>query len=78
MPKKIAILATFSVRTRVIVDIPDDVEIEDFLNSQHCADAVAYKGRENILSEPENYLMSENLELEEDIECPFGTFSFDK
>lgn len=78
MPKKIAILATFSVRTRVVVDMPDDVEKEDFLDSQHCADAVSRKGRENILSEPENYLMSENLELEEDIECPFGTFSFDK
>lgn len=76
MPKT-AILACFTVRTRVIVNIPDNTTIDEFLNSNQCTNIVTQLARENILSYPEDYMCVDNLDFEEDIECPFGTFPTD-
>lgn len=76
MPKT-AILACFTVRTRVIVDIPDNTTKDEFLNSDQCTDIVTQLARENILSFPAGYMCGDNLDFEEDIECPFGTQSTD-
>lgn len=76
MPKT-AILACFTVRTRVIVDIPDNTTKNEFLNSNQCTDIVTQLARKNILSFPEDYMCGDNIDFEEDIECPFGTLPTD-
>ena len=68
---KTAYLFDFSVRTRVIADPNDFRDKYDFY------DYLAQKAREQILSDPANYLCGDNGEYEEDTECPFGTFTED-
>ena len=68
---KTAYLYDFSVFTRVVAD-PDDFKDENDLY-----DYLTRKARENILSDPENYLFGENGHYEEDTECPFGELNED-
>lgn len=70
---KTAYLFTFYPRTRVVAD-PNDFKNEDELY-----DYLSRKAREQMLENGiEDYLCGDNGEYEEDEECPFGTFDFDK
>ena len=74
---KVALLVDFEPRTRVVVDIPDGVSVEEWLEKQENFDAVAQKARDNMLEEINNYLMGENMYWQEDTECPFGSLPMD-
>lgn len=81
MPKK-AFLVEFAPRTRVIVDVPDgfDPDNVNFVRESDSAayDAIICAAREKISRDTVNYLCGDNVsELEDDIECPFGTFDED-
>lgn len=75
---KIALLVDFEPRTRVVVDIPEGVSLDEWMENQENFDSVAKLARENMLKDINNYLMGENMYWDEDNECPFGTFSDDK
>ena len=74
---KVALLVDFEPRTRVVVDIPNGVSVEEWLEKQENFDAVAQKARDNMLEDINNYLMGENMYWQEDKECPFGSLPMD-
>lgn len=79
MPKK-AFLVEFAPRTRVIVDIPDDVdpcEKTDGVPMDKWHEIVR-AARDKMARDIGDYLYGDNVsEIIEDTECPFGTFSED-
>ena len=74
MMKK-AYLVTFTTTTRVEVDIPEGFNPSNLVIKEHeeAYDSIIREARENILENPENYIYGDNAEIEEDIECPYGT-----
>ena len=75
---KVALLVDFSPRTRVVVDIPENVSVEKWLEDNDNFDSVAKKAREQMLeNRVEDYLSGENMYWEEDLECPFGSLTID-
>ena len=73
---KTAVLVTFEVTTRVIIDVNNNTD-EDFTDNEFENGVV--KAREHILKEPENYLYGDNvIDFVEDDECPYGTLKFDE
>ena len=80
---KTAFLVDFNPRTRVVVEVPDNFSIdkswEKMTEEEHDAyDYIIQRAREQILMSAEEYLTGDNLsQIEEDTECPFGTFDED-
>ena len=75
---KVALLVDFEPRTRVVVNIPKGMPIEDWLEDDNNFSAVAKKAREQMLEgNIEDYLCGENMYWEEDLECPFGSLAID-
>lgn len=75
---KIAYLVDFSIRTRVVVDVDDNLEEKDPWMNDGLFDDVYSKAYDNVLSDLPNYLSCENItEIDEDTECPAGTFPLD-
>jgi len=75
---KVALLVDFEPRTRVVVDIPEGVSVEKWLEDDNNFGAVAKKAREQMLEgNIENYLCGDNMYWEEDTECPFGSLTMD-
>lgn len=68
---KTAYLYDFSIMTRVVAN-PDDFKTEEELY-----DYLTSKAREQILSDPQDYLCGDNGNYEEDEECPYGTLNED-
>lgn len=63
-----AYIVNFSISTRILSDKEGDA----------LTDELSKKGREQILTEPENYIYGDNMAFEHDDECPFGTFNTDE
>jgi hypothetical protein len=80
MAKK-AYLVTFTTTTRVIVNVPEDFDVHDcnliIKEHEEAYDSIIKEARENILENPENYIYGDNAEIEDDTECPYGTFEGD-
>lgn len=75
---KVALLVDFNPRTRVVVDIPEGVSVEKWIEDNDNFDSVAKQAREQMLEHnAEDYLCGENMYWEEDLECPFGTLTMD-
>lgn len=69
---KVAALVTFSPRTRIVVDVPEDMTVEEYANYDgEGLEDITRKARANILSNPGGYLIGENIEVEEDTEMPY-------
>ena len=61
---KVAMIVEYSIRTRVLVDADKDENIQQI--------QAMTKARNNILEDPESYLLWDNvIEIEEDEECPY-------
>ena len=76
---KVALLVDFNPRTRVVVDIPENIETEKWLEDSNNFDSVVKKAREQMLEgNIEDYLCGDNMYWEEDTECPFGSLTMDK
>ena len=68
---KKAVLVTFSVKTRVVIDVTTK-DNEDFADEEYLNAALV--AREKILQDPSGYLCMENVEeIIEDTECPYGS-----
>ena len=80
MAKK-AYLATFVTTTRVTVDVPESFDVHkcNLVVEEHekARNSIVKEARENILENPECYLYGDNVEIEEDKECPYGEFEGD-
>ena len=75
---KVALLVDFEPRTRVVVDVPDGMSVEEYLQDNDNFDNLAAVARHKmVLDGIEEYLNGENLVWQKDKECPFGTFSWD-
>lgn len=75
---KVALLVDFEPRTRVIVDIPENVPTDKWLEDNDNFDSVVKKSREQMLEgNIEDYLCGDNMYWEEDIECPYGSLPID-
>ena len=74
---KIALLVEFCPRTRILVDVPQGVSIDRWLENNDNYDKVVEQARDNMCQQIEGYLNGENMAWEEDIECPAGTFRSD-
>ena len=76
---KVALLVDFNPRTRVVVDIPEGMEVGEWLENSDNFDSVSKKAREQMLEgNIEDYLCGDNMYWEEDEECPFGSLTIDK
>lgn len=71
---KVALLVDFVPRTRVVIDVPDNMTVERYLENNDAYDALAQQARNQMCEEISGYLNGENMEWQEDMECPFGTF----
>ena len=80
MTKK-AYLVTFTTTTRVVVDVPEDFDVNNYnlvIKEHEIAwDSIVKEARENILENPECYLYGDNVEVIEDEECPYGEYEGD-
>lgn len=76
---KVALLVSFEPRTRVVVDIPEKMSLDKWIEDNDNFDSVVQKARSNMLLENrvEDYLCGENMYWEEDTECPFGSLTMD-
>ena len=80
---KQAFLVTFSVRTRVIADVPQgfDPNNVDFNDKPQAVafDAIVAEGRKHIMENPEGYLDGDNIDcIDFDDDMPYGTLDDDK
>lgn len=75
---KTALLVEFIPRTRVIVDIPEGMSINEYLEKDENVNLVVRKARANMAIDLPNYLGEENSFVEEDLECPYGSLGADK
>ena len=77
MAKK-AYLVTFSVRTRVVVDVPEELEDTEVWDDDRLLNPVVNTAADKIVRNAGEYIYAENVDtIEEDLECPAGTFSTD-
>lgn len=72
---KVALLVDFVPRTRVVIDIPDNMTVEQYLENDDAYDALAQQARNQMCEGISDYLNGENMEWQEDTECPYGTFN---
>ena len=71
---KVALLVEFTPCTRVVVDIPEGVSVEEWLSNDENFGELSTKARNQMLENGiEDYLYGDNMSWEEDTECPYGT-----
>lgn len=72
MLAKRAVLVNFNVWTRVVVDIPEHADVNDDMYFDTIANAAIKQFRENI-KEDKHYPYPDNIvDIEDDIEIPYG------
>lgn len=80
MAKK-AYLVTFTTTTRVVVDVPENFDVHNcnllVVGHEKAWDSIVKEARDNILENPECYLYDDNVEVNEDEECPYGEYEGD-
>lgn len=80
---KTAFLVDFTPRTRVVVDVPEGFKLGEHANEMskedlRAANEIISKAIKQMLTNPEDYISVDNISnIEEDTECPFGTFEED-
>lgn len=64
--KKVALLVDFMPRTRVVVEIPEDMSIEDYLEDDNNYDMLAKRARDKMSAYLSDYLNGDNMTYKED------------
>ena len=76
---KKAFLVDFSIRTRVIVDIDDNLEDKNPQTNDGLWGDIVDKAEDKVGNNSWDYICYDNVtEVIEDTECPYGTFYSDK
>lgn len=73
MTKK-ALLVTYQPTTRIVVNIPEGMTIDEYTETINGLDTVHSFASEKMKSNIDDYLSIENMDIMEDTECPYGTF----
>ena len=76
--KKVALLVDFMPRTRVVVEIPTDMSVEDYLENSENYDKLVERTRDKMSAYLSDYLNGDNMDWQEDTECPYGSLTLDK
>ena len=66
--KKIALLVTFVPMTRLVLEVPDGMDEQDFIDNN--TDLIARAAREKMLKDAGDYLYGDNMEIRHDEEMP--------
>lgn len=66
---KKAVIVTFTAKTRMVIEAPDGSDLEH-IQRETDLDDLANKARNKMQPDLENYLILDNMDLEEDTECP--------
>lgn len=66
---KKAVIVTFTAKTRMVIEAPDGSDFEH-IQRETDLDDLASKARNKMQPDLENYLILDNMDLEEDTECP--------
>lgn len=75
---KVAVLVDFAPRTRVVVDIPENMSLEEWAENDDNFDTLVSKARANMCKDIESYLSGDNMiNFYEDDECPYGSLTMD-
>lgn len=69
MQKK-AILVTFQATTRLVIDIPKGITLEQYLENIYNWSAISRTARHKMQEDLGNYLFGDNMSVEEDTEVP--------
>jgi len=69
MPKK-AILVTYQPTTRLVVDVPEGMTLEQYLENIYNWSAISRIARHKMQEDLDNYLFGNNMSVEEDTEVP--------
>lgn len=76
--KKLAFIVEYSIRTRAVVEVPDDFNEGSDISNELLYELVR-KSRENVMAEPANYLCCDNVvEVDDDYDCPYDPEGLDK
>lgn len=67
---KTALLVTYVPRTRVIVDVPNGMSIDQYLENDMIWSKISRIARNKMQKDLGDYLYGDNMEVEEDIEVP--------
>lgn len=67
MPKT-AILVTFQATTRIVIDVPDDVTLKQYLDNRFNWSSVSRTARNKMQGDLGDYLCGDNMSVEEDTE----------
>jgi len=70
--KKIAVIANFSIKKRMVIEIPDDTTLDEYLylESNGAFEGLSEAAASEFIPEISEYLVPENFEAEEDREIP--------
>jgi hypothetical protein len=74
---KVAFLVDYSIMTRVVVDIPNDVNVGDINENDEIWAKIAQAANEKMKKDMSVFCCDNIIEINEDTECPFGTFTSD-
>ena len=66
---KVAVLASYKITKRIVVDVPEGKTLEEYLESDGFF-KLAETAAEQFKSDIGNYLIPDNFEVEEDWEIP--------
>lgn len=69
---KKAYLVEYSIKTRVVIDVPDDYKPFDYKGESITDGILIAKAGDKILSDAQNYIIGDNITyVEEDLEMPY-------
>lgn len=68
--KKVALLVSFVPMTRLVIEIPADKSLDEWLEDPYHLSKVSRTARAKMLRCPGDYLYADNIEIQEDWEMP--------
>lgn len=66
---KVAVLASFQITKRMVIEVPDGMSLDEYLNTDGFT-KVSEAAAEQFKSDIGNYLIRDNFDAEEDWEIP--------
>lgn len=66
---KVAVLASFQITKRMVIEVPDGMSLDEYLNTDGFT-KVSEAAAEQFKSDIGNYLIPDNFDAEEDWEIP--------
>lgn len=75
---KTALLVSYQPTTRIVVNVPEGMTVKEYVDTIKGLDTVHSLASEKMKANIGDYLSIENMDIEEDKECPYGSFNDEK